>query len=105
MPKGTPRPGPLSGAGRGKGLEAHVFWGPVRPVMKSTLGRPDQKTQLLRTKGFLRGLLKGRGVSIHTSEYPWGIHPFPTATTLQTLNPGPCVHVLHSNAFLPRMGY
>ena len=41
MPKKTPRSRPLSGAGRGKGLEARVFWGPVRPVTHSRgdLGR------------------------------------------------------------------
>jgi len=38
MPKNTPRPRPLSGAGRGKGPEAHVFRGPVRPITNSTYG-------------------------------------------------------------------
>jgi len=35
MPKKTPRPRPLSGAGPGKGPGARVFQGPVRPVMNS----------------------------------------------------------------------
>ena len=36
MPKKTPRPSALSGAGRGKGPGARVFQGPVRPVTNSS---------------------------------------------------------------------
>jgi len=39
MPKKTPRPRPLSGAGRGKRPGAGVCQGPVRPVTKSTFYR------------------------------------------------------------------
>jgi len=38
MPKNTPRPRQLSGAGRGKRPGARVFWGPVRPVTNSRNG-------------------------------------------------------------------
>jgi len=42
IPKKTPRPRTLSGAGRGKGPGARVFRGTVRPVTNSTRsGTPD----------------------------------------------------------------
>jgi len=37
IPKKAPRPRPFSRVGRGKGLGAHIFEGPVRPVTNSTV--------------------------------------------------------------------
>jgi len=53
MPKKTPRPRPLSGAGRGKQPGARVFRGPVRPVTNS-----NQMRYSLRGLGVLSRLIR-----------------------------------------------
>jgi len=78
MPKKTPRPRPLSGAGGGKGPGACVFRGPVRPVTNSTwfpgLEFRNPHTTYFTMSDFIIGMTKEyeEGVSLEATKVIYG---------------------------------